>query len=153
MAAIQQGQWNSNQCLVGRRGRLEFSQGIMNGVRSLPALQWRHIYIHKSHGGHMLATSSALLYCTALQTQPLSVLKESAYDVACQLKCLSVIHSRKKPIASFDTAWQYCLKGCRRMPDSTGQLTSQSFPVHVTIPSVPLFLFNEWIREEYFLWV
>lgn len=71
----------------------------------------------------MLATSSALLYCTALQTQPLSVLKESACDVACQLKCLSVIHSRKKkPIASSD-AWQYCLKGCRRMPDSTSQLT------------------------------
>lgn len=44
----------------------------------------------------MLATSSALLYCTALQTQPLSVLKESACDVACQLRCLSVIHSRKK---------------------------------------------------------
>lgn len=44
----------------------------------------------------MLATSSALLYCTAFQTQPLSVLKESACDVACQLKCLSVIHSRKK---------------------------------------------------------
>ncbi len=37
-----QGQSNSNQCLLLRRGRIEFCQSIVKGGWSLPAIQWSH---------------------------------------------------------------------------------------------------------------
>lgn len=58
---------------------------------------------------------SKLSRCQFLKNQPVMWLVS--------LNVCQSFTAEKKPIASSDTAWQYCLKGCRRMPDSTGQLT------------------------------
>lgn len=126
-----QGQCNSNQCLLLRRGRKEFCQGIVKRGRCLPAIQWSHKppYIPLGTYSHSVFVCGMPSYCTALQTRPLSILKGCGLSA---LVSVTSVTAEKKPISSSDTAWQYCLNGCRHMPNSSGQ-PAVYFTVHVTI--------------------
>lgn len=59
--------------------------------------------------------------CTILQTHHLLIPKETSQDMV-SVSIWRFSRSRKKPITSADTAWQYCVNGYRHMPD---RLTSQ----------------------------
>lgn len=92
-----QGQCDSNQCLLLRRGRIEFCQGIVKGGRSLPATQWSHkaiplgaytCYLKYVECLAVTVLYSKLSLCQFLKNQPGMWLVSFS---VCQLS-----HSRKK---------------------------------------------------------
>lgn len=100
-------------------------------------------YVHKFPSLNMWS-ALFLLYCNPSSASVNCWKINSGCCLSASVSVKSVT-AEKKPITSSDTAWQYCLNGCRHMPDSSGQLAEDlSISVHITVHvSIPLLLCNE----------